>query len=169
MAARLGTEQHSPVLHSAPAFAAALSGARLSVGPQPATMKTKPIQHTANRHMASPLGRIATDSVQYPISSSYQDVAETSTIRIKECRMAAKTTCPVSREQFKASAKPIEVVIDGNKMIGAPREFTTGSLGWNISNKMTIMIDGKPVTVQVGLNLTIVGSKELPKSAEPEA
>ena len=48
-------------------------------------------------------------------------------------------------------------------MIGAPREFTTGSLGWNISSKMTIMIDDKPVTVQVGLNLTIVGSKELPK------
>jgi hypothetical protein len=79
--------------------------------------------------------------------------------------MAAKTTCPISRAQFKASAKPVEVVIDGNKMIGAPREFTTGSLGWNISNKMTMMIEGQAVTVQVGLNLTIVGSKELPKDA----
>ncbi len=50
-------------------------------------------------------------------------------------------------------------------MIGAPREFTTGSLGWNISSKMTMMIDDKPVTVQVGLNLTVVGSKDLAKDA----
>jgi hypothetical protein len=79
--------------------------------------------------------------------------------------MAAKTTCPVSRAQFKEKAKAIEVLIDGNKMVGAPREFSTGSLGWNISSKMTMMIDGAAVTVQVGLNLTIVGSKELPKDA----
>ena len=79
--------------------------------------------------------------------------------------MAAKTTCPVSRAQFKEKAKAIEVVIDGNKMVGAPREFSTGSLGWNISSKMTMMIDGAAVTVQVGLNLTIVGSKDLPKDA----
>ena len=79
--------------------------------------------------------------------------------------MAAKTTCPVSRQQFKDKGKPVEVVIDGTKMIAAPREFSTGSLGWNISNKMTLIIGDKPVIVQVGLNLTIVGSKELPKDA----
>ena len=61
--------------------------------------------------------------------------------------------------------KSVEVVIDGNKMIAAAREFSTGSLGWNISNKMTIQIGDKAVTVQVGLNLTIVGSKDLPKDA----
>jgi hypothetical protein len=77
--------------------------------------------------------------------------------------MAAKTTCPITRQQFKEKAKSIEVVIDGNKMIAAAREFSTGSMGWNISNKMTLEIDGVPVTVQVGLNLTIVGSKDLPK------
>ncbi|MBI3821967.1 MAG: hypothetical protein HY289_04720 [Planctomycetes bacterium] len=76
--------------------------------------------------------------------------------------MAGKTTCPVSRAQFKEKAKPIEVIIDGNKMIAVNREFSTHSLGWNISNKMTIMVGDTPVTVQVGLNLTIVGSKELP-------
>jgi hypothetical protein len=80
--------------------------------------------------------------------------------------MAAKTTCPVTRKQFKEKAKPIEVVIDGNKLTAAAREFSTGSLGWNISNKMKIEVDGAPVTVQVGLNLTIVGSKELPKDPE---
>jgi hypothetical protein len=79
--------------------------------------------------------------------------------------MAAKTVCPITREQFKQNAKPIEVVIDGNKMIAVNREFSTGSMGWNISSKMTLMVGDTPVTVQVGMNLTIVGSKELPKDA----
>jgi hypothetical protein len=77
--------------------------------------------------------------------------------------MAAKTTCPVTRKEFTEKAKPMEVVIDGNKLIAAPREFSTGSLGWNISNKMTLQIGDKAVSVQVGLNLTIIGSKDLPK------
>ncbi len=77
--------------------------------------------------------------------------------------MAAKTTCPVTRQQFKDKAKPVEVVIDGNKMMALNREFSTGSFGWNISNKMTLMVGDTAVTVQVGLNLTVVGSKELPK------
>jgi hypothetical protein len=77
--------------------------------------------------------------------------------------MAAKTTCPVTRQEFAEKAKPVEVIIDGNKMMAVNREFSTGSLGWNISNKMTIMVGDKAVTVQVGLNLTIVGSKDLPK------
>ena len=79
--------------------------------------------------------------------------------------MAGKTTCPISRKQFAESAKPVEVVIEGNKMLAVNREFSTGSLGWNISNKMTLMVGDTAVTVQVGLNLTIVGSKELPKDA----
>lgn len=79
--------------------------------------------------------------------------------------MAAKTTCPITRAQFKQNVKAIEVIIDGNKHIAVAREFSTGSMGWNISGKMTIMIGDTPVTVQVGLNLTIVGSKELPKDA----
>jgi hypothetical protein len=79
--------------------------------------------------------------------------------------MAAKTISPVSRAEFKEKAKPVEVVIDGNKMVGAPREFSTGSLGWYINGKATIMVGDTPVTVQVGLNLTVVGSKDLPKDA----
>ena len=79
--------------------------------------------------------------------------------------MAAKTVCPVTRQQFKDNAKPIEVVIDGQKMIADPREFSTGSLGWNINGKITLMVGDTRVTVQVGMNLTLVGSKELPKDA----
>lgn len=79
--------------------------------------------------------------------------------------MAAKTTCPVTRQQFKDNAKPIEVVIDGQKLIADPREFSTGSLGWNINGKLVLMVGETRVTVQVGMNLTLVGSKELPKDA----
>lgn len=79
--------------------------------------------------------------------------------------MATKTTCPVTRVQFKEKAKAVEIVIDGTKMIAAAREFSTGSLGWYINDKITIMIGDTPVKVQVGLNLTVVGSKELAKDS----
>jgi hypothetical protein len=77
--------------------------------------------------------------------------------------MAAKTTCPISRRQFTESAQAVEVIINGVKMTAKPKDFSTGSLGWNISSKMEIEVAGKAVTVQVGLNLTIVGSKDLPR------
>ena len=48
-------------------------------------------------------------------------------------------------------------------MTAAVKEFSTGSLGWNINDKLQLEVDGKPVTVQVGLNLTIIGSKDLPQ------
>ena len=81
--------------------------------------------------------------------------------------MAAKTTCPITRKQFEELARPIKVVINGEDMEAKNRQFSTGSMGWNISSKMKIKIGDKDVTVQVGLNLTIVGSKELP--TEPAA
>ena len=71
--------------------------------------------------------------------------------------------CPITRKHFREHAKPIEVNINGVPLIAEVKEFSTGSLGWNISNKMSINVGGTPVNVQVGLNLTIVGSKELPK------
>ena len=75
----------------------------------------------------------------------------------------AKALPPITREQFRTKAKPLAVAINGKEMTAAVKEFSTGSLGWNISDKMQIEIDGKPVMVQIGLNLTIVGSKDLPQ------
>jgi hypothetical protein len=75
----------------------------------------------------------------------------------------AKTTCPINRQQFTDGAKPVEVVINGNKMTAHPKEFSTGSLGWYLNGKTEIDVNGVAVTVQVGMNLTIVGSKELSK------
>ena len=83
--------------------------------------------------------------------------------------MAKKSTCPVSRKQFREKAQKIEVTINGQKWMVAPKEFSTNSLGWNLNEKLNVEIDGQPVTVQIGLNLIIVGSKELPLDAPPAA
>ncbi len=70
---------------------------------------------------------------------------------------------PITRKHFQEHAKPLEVVINGVSMIADKKEFSTGSLGWNINGKTTIDVGGTPVSVQIGLNLTIVGSKDLPR------
>lgn len=67
--------------------------------------------------------------------------------------------CPVSKAQFIATATPAVVDIAGQKLTAMPREFNTGSLGWYLSGKVTIMVDGKPCQVQVGANMILVGSK----------
>ncbi|MFL5304582.1 MAG: hypothetical protein ACJ8F1_05185 [Polyangia bacterium] len=46
------------------------------------------------------------------------------------------------------------------EIIADKREFSTGSFGWYHNGKTTIVVDGKPLSVQIGLNLTVVGSKE---------
>jgi hypothetical protein len=75
----------------------------------------------------------------------------------------AKTSCPVTRAEFQQHAKPVEVNLAGNAMLADVKEFSTGSLGWYLNGKTIVKIGDKAVTVQIGLNMTIVGSKELPK------
>jgi hypothetical protein len=84
-------------------------------------------------------------------------------LRGREKAVAKKTSCPISRAEFKAHAKKMSITIGGKSYDASPREFSTGSLGWNVNDKLTIEIDGKDVTVQIGMNLTVVGSKELPQ------
>lgn len=74
-----------------------------------------------------------------------------------------KTNCPVTREQFRAGAKPVTVTINGIPMVAEVKEFSTGSLGWYLNGKTVIQVGDTPVSVQIGMNLTAVGSKELPK------
>ncbi|HMU37582.1 MAG TPA: hypothetical protein PKE31_01090 [Pseudomonadota bacterium] len=73
----------------------------------------------------------------------------------------AKTSCPVTREEFKTKAKAVNIQVEGTPLVAEPKEFSTGSFGWYLSGKATVMVDGKPVQVQVGANLTIIGSKEM--------
>lgn len=74
----------------------------------------------------------------------------------------SKTTCPVSRAEFLKEAKTLTIKVGDKEFIASPRQFSTGSLGWNVNDKMTVEVNGKPVTLQVGMNLTVVGSKDLP-------
>ena len=77
--------------------------------------------------------------------------------------MGKKSTCPITRAEFREKAKPITVVINNVPQQAEVKEFSTGSLGWYLNGKMTIDVDGKLVSVQIGMNLTIIGSKELPQ------
>ncbi len=78
----------------------------------------------------------------------------------------SRRPCPVTRSQFRTHAKALQVAINGVPLLADVKEFSTGSLGWFHNGKVTVQLDGQVVTVQVGLNLTIVGSKELPPEAE---
>ena len=72
----------------------------------------------------------------------------------------AKSPCPLSKTQFIEKAEPVKLVINGQELVADKRDFSTGSFGWYYNGKVTVTVDGKPLSVQVGLNLTVVGSKE---------
>lgn len=77
----------------------------------------------------------------------------------------AKSKCPISRAQFMAKAPVLSIKLgNGDNPLGtylaAPKNFSTNSFGWNVNEKTIIVIDGVPVKVQIGTNITVVGSKE---------
>jgi hypothetical protein len=72
----------------------------------------------------------------------------------------AKSPCPVTKTQFLDKAESVKIMIGTQELIADKREFSTGSFGWYYNGKTTITVDGKPLSIQVGLNLTVVGSKE---------
>jgi hypothetical protein len=79
-----------------------------------------------------------------------------------------KTKSAISRADFRESAQPVKVVINDIPMMAEVKEFSTGSLGWYLNAKTLIDVGGKQVSVQIGMNLTIVGSKDLPKDESPK-
>ena len=68
----------------------------------------------------------------------------------------------LSRDSFRQHARPIEVKIGDRTFLADVKEFSTGSLGWNLTAKEHYAVNGDTVKVQIGLNMTVVGSKELP-------
>jgi hypothetical protein len=79
---------------------------------------------------------------------------------------SAKAALALTREQFRTHARPLPVVINGKELTAMAKEFSTGSLGWNVNDKMAVEVGGQTVMVQVGLNLTIIGSKDLPQDQD---
>jgi hypothetical protein len=74
----------------------------------------------------------------------------------------AATVCPITRQEFHEHARDLPVTINGLTLTAEPKQFSTNGLGWNISAKEHLDINGKRVKVQIGLNISIIGSKELP-------
>jgi hypothetical protein len=79
---------------------------------------------------------------------------------LRGCTIAAMAKCPLTQSQFLAKAEPLRVAINGQEMLAEVKSFSTGSFGWFLTGKTVVTIDGKPASVQIGLNLTLVGSKE---------
>jgi hypothetical protein len=75
-------------------------------------------------------------------------------------RAMAKSPCPMTKTQFLDKAEPVKITIGSAELVADKREFSTGSFGWYYNGKTTITVDGKPLSIQIGLNLTVVGSKE---------
>jgi 3-hydroxyisobutyrate dehydrogenase-like beta-hydroxyacid dehydrogenase len=67
--------------------------------------------------------------------------------------------CPVTKEEFREFAKPLDVRLGEVPMLAMPKEFSTGSLGFYMGGKTTVLVNGKPCQAQIGLNVTIIGSK----------
>ena len=83
--------------------------------------------------------------------------------------MIRKTECPVSREEFLTQAKGLQVTINGQAVLAQVKEFSTGSFGWHHGDKLTVKVGDKLVKVQVGLTLTVIGSKDAPSGAKEAA
>ena len=74
--------------------------------------------------------------------------------------MPPKTSCPVSLAQVLEKAEPLKVTINGQEMLAEVKQFSTGSFGWYMNGKTVVTIDGKALSVQIGMNLAVVGSKD---------
>jgi hypothetical protein len=75
----------------------------------------------------------------------------------------AKSPCPIDRTDFLKHATSVTFEIAGTPVTADPREFSTGSFGWYFTGKVSIVVNGIKLPVQVGCNLTVVGSKDAPK------
>lgn len=72
------------------------------------------------------------------------------------------TTCTISLATFNANAKPVMAKDALSAMFVRPLfadRKPDASDGWNLSGKTTMMVGSEPVTVQVSLNVTVIGSK----------
>lgn len=68
----------------------------------------------------------------------------------------------ITRKDITAST-PLPCQI-GDKLLMSldPKEFSTGSVGYNANGKVTLLVGGKPVVFQASLNLIAVDSKNFP-------
>jgi hypothetical protein len=70
-----------------------------------------------------------------------------------------------SKAAFLAAATPLAITIDGQSHTADVKSFSTGSVGWNVNGKVTVMVNGQAVRCQCSLNLTAIGSKDWPENS----
>lgn len=75
----------------------------------------------------------------------------------------AKKKCPLQRAEFDEHADALALELAGQALLAEPKQFKTGSMGYYAGTKVNLTINGKVVPCQVGLNVTVIGSKELPE------
>lgn len=73
--------------------------------------------------------------------------------------------CPISLSDFVSNADELLMVMNEKPIELHPKEFSTGSFGWNGSGKMKVSVKGVPLTVQISTNATVLKSKEAPKKS----
>lgn len=71
-----------------------------------------------------------------------------------------KAECPIKKDDFLAKAKAVAIETAGQKKVASVKEFSTGSFGWYMNDKVVIEVDGVPIKCQMGVNITVVGSKD---------
>lgn len=80
-----------------------------------------------------------------------------------------KVPCPITRQQFIKDAKPITVVINGQTCVAnVKEEFSSGSFGFVLSEKVPIDIGGVPVRFQGTMNLSAINAQEKKKKDDDE-
>jgi hypothetical protein len=63
-------------------------------------------------------------------------------------------------QDFLSKAQSVTVIINGVEFIAHPKEFSTGSFGWYLTSKLHLPVGDQKVNCQIGMNMTIIGSKK---------
>ena len=72
----------------------------------------------------------------------------------------------MTKQDFTATAPPVDVTIAGQTLQAVPRQFSTGSVGFHLNGKVTVQLPGGDTArLQVNGNLVVVGSREWPQAA----
>jgi hypothetical protein len=79
-----------------------------------------------------------------------------------------KYECPISAAQFMEKATDLQIKVGPHTINAKPKQFKPGSFGWHTSDKQKIMVGEHELLCQIGINMSIVNSKNAPGSAKKE-
>lgn len=72
--------------------------------------------------------------------------------------------CAVTRKQWADDApQTIVITVNGTTIAAGKRDFSSGSFGFYVNEKIIIMVGDTPVKFQCNLNMTAVNSGNEPK------